>query len=322
MRGRLLLMCTLTAAVSGCGGDPGPAASSYQGIVELEERQIAFEVPGRLMQLSVREGDVVERGAVIARLDDTLATLQQDAATAAARAAQARLDLLYAGTRDEEIKAAYAKLKAARAAEAYAYGELNRARGLVESGAGTTEMLDARTNVYEQASALVEQLAQQLKAAEIGPRAEEIRAVEAQAEQAAAEQRAAAELVARHLLRANQAGEVLHAPVQPGEQMAAGTPIVVLANPTRPFVDVFVPQRELGAFSVGGAVRVRTDALDADGAPLAGTIEHIARRTEFTPRFVFSERERPHLVVRVRIRIADPDQQIRAGVPAFVTHAK
>ncbi len=309
----------LVTGAAGCGGEPDLTQGSYQGVVEFEERQLAFELPGRLMQLAVAEGDQVEPGTLIGRLDDTLARLQHDAASAAARAAQARLDLLYAGTREEEVKAAFAQLKAARAGQAFAYGELNRARGLVESGAGTPEELDARSNAYEQAVALVEQLEQQLKAAELGPRAEEIRAAEAQAEQSAAAQRSSAELVKRHLLKATLAGEVLHLPAEPGEQLAGGSPVAVLADPTRPFVDVFVAQAELSRFHVGGAVTVRTDGL---GAPLQGAVEHIARTTEFTPRFLFSERERPHLVVRVRVRIADPEKRIRSGIPAFVTLAK
>ena len=48
-------------------------------------------------------------------------------------------------------------------------------------------------------------------------------------------------------------------------------------------------------------------------------MEHIASQTEFTPRFLFSPRERPNLVVRVRVRIEDPEERLHAGVPAFVT---
>jgi hypothetical protein len=47
-------------------------------------------------------------------------------------------------------------------------------------------------------------------------------------------------------------------------------------------------------------------------------VENVARATEFTPRFLFSERERANLVVRVRVRVDDPAQRLHAGVPAFV----
>jgi hypothetical protein len=61
---------------------------------------------------------------------------------------------------------------------------------------------------------------------------------------------------------------------------------------------------------------VRVDAL---GTTLPGHVEHVARKAEFTPRFLFSERERPNLVIRVRVRVDDPGERLHAGVPAFVT---
>ena len=54
------------------------------------------------------------------------------------------------------------------------------------------------------------------------------------------------------------------------------------------------------------------------GHELSGKVEHIARRTEFTPRYLFSEKERSTLVVRVRVRVDDSKEELRAGVPAFI----
>jgi hypothetical protein len=58
--------------------------------------------------------------------------------------------------------------------------------------------------------------------------------------------------------------------------------------------------------------------VDARPDALPGRVEAIARRLEFTPRYLFSERERPNLVVRVRVRIDDPKHELTAGVPARV----
>ena len=63
-------------------------------------------------------------------------------------------------------------------------------------------------------------------------------------------------------------------------------------------------------------LRVRDDGVPS---PLAGNVEHVARRAEFTPRYLFSDRERPHLVMRVKIRIDDPKAELHAGVPVLVT---
>jgi len=61
-----------------------------------------------------------------------------------------------------------------------------------------------------------------------------------------------------------------------------------------------------------------TLSVDATSKRFSGRVEHVSRKTEFTPRYLFSDRERPNLVVRVRIRIDDPEQRLHAGVPTFV----
>jgi multidrug resistance efflux pump len=99
-----------------------------------------------------------------------------------------------------------------------------------------------------------------------------------------------------------------------GELAAVGMPAATLADTTHPYADVFVPQGQLGAVKLGAKARVRVDSVVE---PLPGVIEYIARTTEFTPRFLFSERDRSALVVRVRVRIDDSARVLHAGIPAF-----
>ena len=102
----------------------------------------------------------------------------------------------------------------------------------------------------------------------------------------------------------------------PGEVVAAGSPVCTVADTKHPYADVFIPQAELGALRVAAPARVM---VDASSQSFVARVEDIGRRTEFTPRYLFSERERSQLVVRVRIRIDDPGEALHAGVPAFVT---
>jgi hypothetical protein len=44
----------------------------------------------------------------------------------------------------------------------------------------------------------------------------------------------------------------------------------------------------------------------------------VRRRTEFTPRYLFSESERGNLVIRVRVRLDDSRRLLHAGLPVFV----
>jgi HlyD family secretion protein len=94
-----------------------------------------------------------------------------------------------------------------------------------------------------------------------------------------------------------------------------GSPIVTVADTQHPYADVFVAQGKTAGIRLGSRARVQTDALSET---LSAKVEHISRRTEFTPRFLFSERERPNLVVRVRVRVDDPGERLHAGVPVFV----
>jgi hypothetical protein len=68
--------------------------------------------------------------------------------------------------------------------------------------------------------------------------------------------------------------------------------------------------------ALGAPASVRVDGV---ARAFRGAVEHVFPRSEFTPRFLFSERERPNLVVRVRVRVSDPSHTLHQGVPAFVT---
>jgi HlyD family secretion protein len=157
---------------------------------------------------------------------------------------------------------------------------------------------------------------QRLRSLREGPRTEEVTGAEARAGAAAATVDLASQRLDLYQLRAPGPGRVLEVEVDPGEVVGPGTPILSVADTRRPYADVFVPQDQVGAIRVGARARVK---VDAEPAAFAGVIEHVSSRTEFTPRFVFSERERPNLVVRVRVRIDDPHERLHAGVPAFVT---
>jgi HlyD family secretion protein len=309
-----LALLGMLAWVAGCeargaGGDP------LQGVVELEERKLAFEVPGRLMERSVERGARVEAGAPLARLDDTLARRQRDARAAEARAAVAQRDLVTAGSRPEEVRGATAELRAAEALVTRLEGEVGRSRRLTSEGVEGRAQLDALEADLTRAREQVVATRERVRLLRGGARREDIALAEARAEAAAAALAAEEERVARHVLHAPLAGRVLDVHAEQGEVVGAGVPVVTVADPRRPYVDVFVPETRITQVKLGAAATVR---VDGEAAPAAGRVEHIASATEFTPRFLFSPRERPNLVVRVRVRIEDSGERLHAGIPAFV----
>lgn len=294
---------------------PDAAAGRYQGVVELDERDLAFEVTGRLRDLLVREGAKVAPGQVVAHLDDEVARAAVAGREADVLASREQLALLRAGTRGEDRRALAARVDAARASERLATENVQRARTLFNQGAATRAALDEAEAQASRAAADRSALDESLHAAQRGARVQELEAAQHRLEAAEAAARVERERLARHELRAQRAGEILAVNVEAGELASAGVPVLTMADPTRPYADVFVAAAEAPGLHAG----VEAWGL-VDGAPheLRGRLELIARTTEFTPRYLFSETERSNLVVRARVRFDDPGRLLPAGVPVFV----
>ena len=312
------IAAALALGAAGCG-PRSPAPGTFQGTIEYEERTLSFELGGRVEHLDVRRGDVVADGKLLAGIDDSLEKLARDARADDVASARADLALLEAGTRREDVAASAAQVSAAAAGEGLAKKAADRTRALTDSGSLSQAELDRANAELDKATADRRAVEQRLAALQHGARPEELARARARLEGAQSQLAIEEQRLARYSLKANGPAEVLDTHVEPGELAAPGTPIVTLADTSRPYVEAFVPQGDLAGIHPGVKASVR---VDAGGASLPGVVEHLASRTEFTPRYLFSERERPNLVVRVRVRLDDPERKTHAGVPAFVTFAR
>jgi len=308
-----VLAGTFLLVLVGCQKGP-PVPPGFQGLIAYDERVISFEVPGRVQQVPVSRGDVVAAGQILAQLDPTLQQLTTDTHRQDAKAAQADLALLLAGSRREDVAALADDLNGAISAEALAKTTDERTKALVASGSLAQAELDKADADLQRATAERKSFEQRLASLRSGARPQEITRARARVDEASAQLALDEEILVRHVLRASDPGEVLDVTSKPGELAAVGTPAVTVADTTHPYVDVFAPTGELDGVKPGVHAEVRVDATTA---PFTGAVEYVSPDTEFTPKFLFSDRERPHLVVRVRVRIQDPDRHLHAGVPAF-----
>jgi HlyD family secretion protein len=184
----------------------------------------------------------------------------------------------------------------------------------VAQGALPQAELDKADGDLERATQQQKSIEQRLTGLRHGARPEEIARTRARVDQARSLLALERERLARYTLRADADGEVVDVEVKAGELATVGTAAVTIADTAHPYVDVFVPQGMLEGVRPGAKAVVRVDA--ASGA-FPASVEYVSPETEFTPKFLFSERERPNLVVRVRLRIDDAERKLHAGVPAF-----
>lgn len=312
--GLLAVLCQ-AALGSGCRVAHSAPPSALQGVVELEETPLGFELSGRLTQLLVDEGDVVQAGAVLARLDDGLEQTSRNVRLSEAEVATQQAGAVKAGARGEEVSSLASRVAAAKASEDLLRKQAERERALLEKGVVAAAAVDDVEGRLARATAEREALEHNLKLLRQGARREDVSVANARAQAATAAVQLNDARLERHELRAPLNGTVLDVHFEPGEVVGAASPVVTVADTRRPYVDVFVPQAQISTVSLQQSARIKVDSVQNE---LAGRVEHIARRTEFTPRYLFSERERSTLVVRVRVRVDDPQEQLRAGVPAFV----
>lgn len=309
------LVLALAGAVGGCRVAAGAEPAPLQGVVELEETTVGFELAGRITELLVKEGDLVEAGAVLARIDDGLERSSRVAQASQVEVAKQQASAVKAGARGEEVRSLQARVEAAKATETLLEKQVGRERTLVEKGVLAQASLDELEGQLARASAERESLEHNLKLVRQGARREDVSVADARAQAATAALEMNDARLVRHELKSPIRGAVLDVNYERGEVVSPAAPVITLADAQHPYVDVFVPEAEISRVFVGEGAHVKVDAL---GHELGGKVEHIARRTEFTPRYLFSEKERSTLVVRVRVRVDDPKEELRAGVPAFV----
>jgi HlyD family secretion protein len=304
------------ALFAACRPAQATEQTGFQGVVELDTVVLAFEVGGRVDRVAVTEGDHIEGNVVLAELDETLARPEREARAAELEASRAELALLEAGARSEDVRAVELELASVAQQEAVLARQRKRQEQLTQSGAAPSSVLD---ELDTQASALTgrrDVLQQRLRALRGGARKQELEAARAKVKALEASLLAADVRLSRFKLAYQGTADVLEVHVKAGEVVAPGTPAFTVADLDHPYVDVFVPQAQISSVQVGTPTLVRIDTLRE---PARGRVERVGYKTEFTPRFLFSEKERANLVIRVRVRMEDPRHAMRAGVPAFVS---
>ena len=102
-----------------------------------------------------------------------------------------------------------------------------------------------------------------------------------------------------------------------GEFVGPGSVILTVADPTDLKLTLFVLEPDLARVQVGQTVLVTADGY-GDRA-FGGTVRTIANRAEFTPRNVQTARDRQNLVFAVTVKVPNPDNALKAGLPVDAT---
>jgi HlyD family secretion protein len=249
------------------------------GRIEVERVDIAAKLAGRVAEISIREGDSVQSGQVIARLD----TAELRAQLAGARASVERAIA--------SIGRAEADIAIREAEHNLAEIEMRRSEELERRAAGTKADLERR-----KAQHLVAEAQIQVSRAAV---------VEAKAAKEAAEAQVAQiqAVIDDSILRTPASGRVEYKLVQSGEVVAAGGRLVTILDLTDVFMTIFLPTGQAGRVALGSDARIVLDSVPTSVFP--ATVSFVAAEAQFTPKAVETANEREKLMYRVKLAI-DP----------------
>ncbi len=288
-----------------------------QGNVDVREVSLAFRQSDRILEMLAEEGDRVQKGQVLARLDTRELELQLQRLNAEIAAQQSTVDKLHNGTRPEEIRQAEGNLRQAQAAAEHAAGVYQRKRDIYTSIAGISQQeLDNAYHDMEAKQATMSVAEAALQEAKAGPRQEDIAGAEAGLQALRNEQLRYIYLLSQYELQAPDDGVIRSRLLEAGDMASPSKPVFKLSLPGKKWVRAYVPETELGRVYEGQQARVYIDSLP--GKAIGGQVGYISGTAEFTPKNVQTEELRTSLVYEVRVYVDDADNVLRLGMPATV----
>ena len=299
-------------------GEPARDLVLY-GNVDLRQVALAFNNSERIAAVLVQEGDRVERGQVLARLDGS--RLEPQVAQAEARVAARRhaVERLHNGSRPEEIAQARANVASAKADATNARGQYERLGTLAHNSAGrgvSQQDLDNAKAALDVAEAKLAVNQKVLALAIVGARKEDIGQAEAELRADEAQLAFLRQALADIQLVAPIDAVVRTRLMEPGEMASPQKSVFSLAITDPKWVRAYVAEPDLGKLRTGMSASVAVDSFP--DRRFEGWVGFISPVAEFTPKTVQTEELRTSLVYEVRVFVKDPSDQLHLGSPTTV----
>jgi len=248
------------------------------GIVEADQNDLSFRIPGKISGIYFDEGDHVDSGEVVAELDKSELEAVVDQAEKNYEAAKAGIVQLEVSL--ETITR-----------------NLDKIKSLIPSGAATQSQYD---DLFDQKRQIEAQLNYSRKSVD---------ALKASVELAKIR-------LGYSILASTVKGTVLSRMYEPGEIINAGSPVLTSANLEKVNVIVYLPEINLGMVKLGQEVEILVDSHPDQS--FSGKIEHISDKAEFTPKNIQTKAERIKQVFEIKVTSDSHDGVLKPGLPCDV----
>jgi HlyD family secretion protein len=291
----MLVILAATAAIGWTlwtqktGGLPDGFATG-NGRLEADQIDIATRIPGRVAEIRVREGDLVQPGDILAIMDTReLGALR----------ARATADVNRATSQVDEVRAL---IEQRRAELVLAQDEFDRAAQLAERGVTAQSVVDQQKARLATSEATFHAAEAQLTSAERGVEAANalVAQYETQIEDAT--------------LTAPVLGRVLYRLSQPGEVLGGGGKVITLLDLSQVYMELFLPADDAMRTGLGSEARIRLDSIPY---AIPAYVSFVSPEAQFTPKQVETADERAKMMFRVKVRL--PEELVQAYIEQVKT---
>jgi len=273
---------------------PGFAASN--GRLEAKQIDIATKYQGRIADILADEGDTVDAGQIVAKMD--------------VQPLEAQLRNAEAKIREEEDnrRTAQAEVVVKQSEFTFAQKQYQRSKALVGRGAVSQQEADVDLSRMQAG-----------RAALIGAQAQAVRASSAIDAATAEAERLRAE-IEDSVLKAPIRGRVQTRLAEPGEVLSAGGKVLALVDLSDVYMYLLLPEPIAGKVALGSQARIVLDA--APEYPIRANVSFISPEAQFTPKTVETAEERHNLTFRVKLqldknRLREFEPYVKVGIPGM-----
>lgn len=268
--------------------------ASGNGRLETTQVNITAKYGGRLTDIYVKEGDMVEKGQLLVKLDTRELEARYKVALAGVEQAKENRNYAQAVVSQKEID-----LKQKE-------NDFLRSKALFESKSIALVMFEEDETEYQKSQAALLAAKAQVTSYEAA-----ISAAKAQAESIEVQ-------LQESKLYSPVKGRVLYRLVEEGEMIGNGGNTLVVLDLIDTYMTIFLPTSQVGLINIRSDARIVLDALP--NTPIPAQVSFISPEAQFTPKEIETEREREKLMFRVKVKIS-PDlleghlHKIKSGLP-------
>jgi HlyD family secretion protein len=235
-----------------------------QGQVEVSEYRVSSKVPGRILELRVKEGDYVKVGDTLAIIDAPEVRAKMEQAQGAERAASALELKAQNGAREEQIRGAFQVLQQAKAGLEIAEKSYNRVQRLFDEGVMSAQKRDEVYAQYKAMEAQCKAAQSQYDMAVNGARREDKLAAQAQVSRAKGAVNEVNSYINETVQTAQKEGEVSAIYPKVGELVGTGSPIMTISMMDDLWGTFNVREDQLNGMNVGTEFTAFVPAFNKD----------------------------------------------------------